>query len=227
MLGAQSPGHGRQHFYNLSLDRSRGDEVDCDGLNTDARYSLGLGRRDQTIEFKVVPEDSNGDEVAVAGPPLKRSSDQVYLKWLKITIDAGHIVEGRELGQVLSSHCATFERITGIPTTISQTDIEPILSTTIRSRLFSIAHNALTNAFLHASPNAVEVGLSFGKEEIVLTITDDGLGLPDDDAQRGRGINGMIEDAVRMGGTLMVDGERARGGTTMTCAVPRPFSWRG
>ena len=30
-------------------------------------------------------------------------------------IDAGHIVEGRELGRVLWSHCATFERITGIP----------------------------------------------------------------------------------------------------------------
>ena len=31
-------------------------------------------------------------------------------------IDAGHIVEGREPGRVLWSHCATFEKITGVPT---------------------------------------------------------------------------------------------------------------
>ena len=135
-------------------------------------------------------------------------------------IDAGHIVEGRELGQVLSSHCATFERITGITTTMSQTGTEPTMSTENRTRLFSIAHNALTNAFLHASPARVEVGLCFSVEEVVLRVMDDGIGLPDDYVQRDRGISGMMEDAVRMGGTLMVDGAHARGGTIITCVVP-------
>ena len=61
----------------------------------------------------------------------------------------GQIVEGRELGRVLWSHCATFERITGIPVEVSQLGDEPPLATEARTRLFSIAHNALTNAFLH------------------------------------------------------------------------------
>ena len=136
-------------------------------------------------------------------------------------IDAGRIVEGRELGQVLSSHCATFERITGIATAMSQTGTEPTMPTEIRSRLFSIAHNALTNASLHASPSRVEVGLSFTAGEVVLRVMDDGVGLPDDYARRGRGISGMIENAVRIGGTLCVDGARAGGGTMITCVVPR------
>ena len=136
-------------------------------------------------------------------------------------IDAGHIVEGRDLGQVLSSHCATFERISGIPTTMSQVDAEPALPTAIRSRLFSIVNNALTNAFLHANPSAVEVGLSFSGDEIVLTVMDDGIGLPDDYEQRGRGISGMMEEAVRMGGTLTLTKANVRGGTTITCVVPR------
>ncbi len=142
-------------------------------------------------------------------------------------IDAGHIVEGRELGQVLSSHCATFERITGITTAMSQTGTEPTMPTETRSRLFSIAHNALTNAFLHANPGRVEVGLSFAGEEVALRVMDDGIGLPDDYFERGRGISGMMEDAVRMGGTLTADGEHAGGGTTITCAVPRRKDWSG
>ncbi len=136
-------------------------------------------------------------------------------------IDAGHIVEGRELGRVLWSHCETFERISGIPAVLTQSGTEPSLPTHVRSRLFSIAHNALTNAFLHASPTKIEVSLLFAGEEIDLRISDDGIGLPDDHARRGRGISGMMEDAVRMGGTLMVDGARAGGGTTISCVVPR------
>lgn len=142
-------------------------------------------------------------------------------------IDAGHIVEGRELGQVLSSHCTTFERITGITTTMSQTGTEPGMPTEVRTRLFSIAHNALTNAFLHASPTRVEVGLSFDGEEVVLRVMDDGIGLPDDYVGSGRGISGMMEEAARMGATLTVDGEAAVGGTTITCVVPRQRDWNG
>ena len=140
-------------------------------------------------------------------------------------IDSGHIVEGRELGQVLSSHCATYERITGIPTTLALTGIEPNLPTATRTRLFSIAHNALTNAFLHAGPERVEVSLSFAREEVALFIMDDGVGLPDDYVGRGRGIAGMMEDAVRMGGTLTVDGVNTGGGTMITCVVPRQREW--
>ncbi|MXX30800.1 MAG: hypothetical protein F4Z51_00855 [Chloroflexi bacterium] len=136
-------------------------------------------------------------------------------------IDAGHIVEGRELGRVLWSHCATFERITGIPTSLSQSGTERALSTTVRSQLFAIAHNALTNAFLHAVPSKVEVDLSFNSEQICLQVADDGVGLPNDYAARGRGIFGMMDDAKAMGGTFRVDGAGPAGGTRITCIVPR------
>ena len=69
---------------------------------------------------------------------------------LRRPIDVGEIFEGRELGRVLGSHCATFERITAVSAGMSQSGVEPPLSTEVRARLFSIAHNALTNAFLHA-----------------------------------------------------------------------------
>ena len=135
-------------------------------------------------------------------------------------IDAGHILEGRDLGRVLWSHCATFERITGVPTGMSQSGTEPPLATETRTRLLSIAHNALTNAFLHARPGRVEVRLSFDPGRITLSVSDDGGGLPDGHAERGRGFSGMTADAERMGGTLIVESIQG-GGTTITCVVPR------
>ena len=164
------------------------------------------------------PGDSNEDLVAAldATSALSRSA-----MWeMRGPIDAGHILEGRDLGRVLWSHCATFERITGVPTGMSQSGTEPPLATETRTRLLSIAHNALTNAFLHARPGRVEVRLSFEAGRITLSVSDDGVGLPDGHAERGRGFSGMTADAEQMGGTLLVESVQG-GGTTITCLVPR------
>ena len=135
-------------------------------------------------------------------------------------IDEGRIFEGRELGRVLWSHCATFERITAVPAKMSQFGTEPPLATEVRARLFSIAHNALTNAFLHARPGRVETRLDFEADHIRLSVSDDGVGLPDDYAERGRGFDGMRTDAEQLGGALIVESGEGGGGTTIACVVP-------
>ena len=139
---------------------------------------------------------------------------------LRRPIDAGHIFEGRELGRVLWSHCATFEKITAVPARVSLSGAEPLLAMEVRARLFSIAHNALTNAFLHARPGRVDVGLSFEADRIRLSVSDDGVGLPDDYTERGRGFDGMRADAEQLGGALTVESGEAGGGTTIARVVP-------
>ena len=89
-----------------------------------------------------------------------------------------------------------------------------------RSRLFSIAHNALTNAFLHAQASKVEVRLDFEADGIRLSVSDDGVGLPDDYAERGRGFSGMRAEAERLGGRLIVETGGRDEGTTVTCETP-------
>ena len=51
----------------------------------------------------------------------------------------------------------------------------------------------------------VEVRLDFGADGIRLSVSDDGVGLPDDYAERGRGFRGMRADAERLGGRLIVE----------------------
>ena len=80
--------------------------------------------------------------------------------------------------------------------------------------------DALTNAFLHAGAGRVEVRLDFGADCIRLSVSDDGVGLPDDYAERGRGFRGMRADAERLGGRLIVETGGLNGGTTVTCTTP-------
>ena len=183
-------------------------------------YMIGLGIH----RARQLADESNGELMAAldATSDLSRSA-----MWeVRGPIDAGHIFEGRELGRVLWSHCATFERITRVPAEMAQSETEPPLATETRSRLFSIAHNALTNAFLHARPGRVEVMLSFEADHIRLSVSDDGVGLPDDYAERGRGFSGMRTDAERVGGELIVESVEG-GGTTITYVVPYQAVARG
>lgn len=172
---------------------------------------LGLHRARQ------LAGETNHDLVAAldATSALSRSA-----MWeMRGPIDAGHIIEGRELGRVLWSHCATFERITAVPARMWLSGDEPPLAIETRSGLFSIAHNALTNAFLHAQPGKVELGLSFEPGLITLSVSDDGMGLPDDYAERGRGFSGMKAEAEQIGGTLIVESPEGASGTTICCVV--------
>ena len=87
-LGEQSPDNGRQFFLDKSLDRANGDRVDYYTFTTDARYTLGLGVRDQSINLDSWLEDADGNTIIQSGPPVDPNKDQT-IEWLKTTIDAG------------------------------------------------------------------------------------------------------------------------------------------
>ena len=177
-------------------------------------YMIGLGIH----RARELAGESDEDLVAALDATSALSKSAMWE--VRGPIDAGHILEGREVGRVLWSHCATFERITGVHAEMALSGTEPPLTRETRTRLFSIAHNALTNAFLHARPGRVEVRLSFEADQIRLSVSDDGVGLPDGYAERGRGFNGMSSDAERMGGALIVESGEGVGGTIISCVVP-------
>ncbi|MCY3505347.1 MAG: ATP-binding protein [Chloroflexi bacterium] len=135
--------------------------------------------------------------------------------------DSGRLFEGRTLGPTLRGHCETFERVTGVPVGLSQSGTEPPLPVETSSQLFSIAHNALTNAARHARAEQVWVNLDFETEGVRLSVADDGVGLPNDYLDRGHGFRGMAANAEALGGTLTVrSGDGGASGTTVSCAIP-------
>ena len=171
-------------------------------------YMIGLGIH----RARQLADPANRELVAALDATRELSMSAMWE--MRGPIDSGYILEGRGLGRVLWSHCSTFERITAIPTEMLESGKEPELPTKTRARIFSIAHNALTNAFLHARATHVQVRLSFEADRIRLSVSDDGVGLPDGYAERGRGFNGMQADAGEMGGRLIVESAEGSGGTT-------------
>ena len=139
---------------------------------------------------------------------------------LRHPIDIGVIFDGQELGTTLSSHAATFTAITSIPADVTQLGSELQLPVSTKSALFSIAHNAMTNVLRHAEASRVEILLAFETDDLMLSISDDGKGLPEDYERRGHGFRNMRADAERLGGVLDVMGNEGGVGTTVICSIP-------
>ena len=180
-------------------------------------YLIGLGL-ETAIELEKDQARGNRDELRGKLEATLNLSKSTMWE-LRHPIDAGAIFEGRELGRVLRSHAATFSTITSIPTEMHQSGREPPLPMATRRRLFSIAHNALTNALRHSQANRIILRLDFG-ESIRLSVSDDGVGLPDDYRDRGHGFRNMRMDAERLGGALETERDESGRGTTITCVIP-------
>ncbi len=197
----------------LQTERLRLSQIIHDTIGQSA-YVLRLG-----IESAIEAEDpSNREQVArlQAMHALSRST-----MWeLRHPIDIDLIFRGRGLGTVLEAHASTFTNITSIPTEVVCSGEEPPLSTVTRGLLFAIAHNAMANALRHSSAGKVTITLDFQGDALRMSISDDGVGLPSDYAERGRGFTNMEADAAQMGGMLEVSPGESGRGTTVTCVVP-------
>ncbi len=178
-------------------------------------YMIGLG----IDTAKALAGDAN-QELTSTLEATSRLSRSVILE-LRHPINMGGIYEGRELSRALSSHATSFTNVTSVPVEMTHTGAEPQLSVEARSLLFSIAHNALTNAYSHAEANRVTIDLEFAEEDSRLSVSDDGVGLPDDYAEHGNGFTNMSRAAERLGGRLVVEQRGAMGGATVTCVIPR------
>ena len=175
-------------------------------------YMLGLGLEDAMGQV-----DKSNPQLAGRLEAMWAMSKSTMWN-LRHPIDGGQIFSGSKLGEVLAAHADTFTAITSIPAQLVQHGTEPELSTIQRSLLFSIAHNALTNAFRHSEADRVAISLVFGADGLCLSVSDDGTGLPENSAKRGHGFRNMRADAERMGGSLEVESNGH--GTTVSCAVP-------
>lgn len=91
------------------------------------------------------------------------------------------------------------------------------------SHLFYIAQEAVRNALRHAKPANIEIDLSHNKTGLTLTITDDGVGLPDRTAEppSGMGLRIMAHRAELIGADFDLSPASIRG-TCVRCQLPSP-----
>jgi len=94
------------------------------------------------------------------------------------------------------------------------------------THLFRIVQEAINNARKHGEADEVKISLSNTAKGVVLTIRDNGVGIPSDlSRKRGMGLKSMGYRAAEIGATLSVR-RGARKGTVVSCSLPTRESAR-
>jgi signal transduction histidine kinase len=92
------------------------------------------------------------------------------------------------------------------------------------THLYRIAQEAVTNAVKHSQARKVAIRLRDRAGGLELSVEDDGAGLPAAKPKEAKGLGLHIMDyrARSIGGTLRL-APGSRGGTKVSCCVPRPL----
>jgi signal transduction histidine kinase len=132
-----------------------------------------------------------------------------------------------EVGLVaaLRKMAADFEALTGIPTSFAvEGEERPVPSPQAEEALYRICQESLYNAFKHAQASHVRITLTYGAEEVMLAVEDDGIGIEPEVIARSRrgmtfGLRNMFQRAEEAGGTLTI-GPAGERGTRVVVRIP-------
>jgi two-component system sensor histidine kinase UhpB len=92
-------------------------------------------------------------------------------------------------------------------------EVDGLLSQTV----YRVIQEAVTNVLRHAGANAMHVAANINDCEVIVEVSDDGIGFPAD-PMFGRGLTGMLERVRALSGTLELLREEGR--TCVRCRLP-------
>jgi signal transduction histidine kinase len=88
----------------------------------------------------------------------------------------------------------------------------------VATHLYRIAQEAVTNAVKHSNAGEIALRLEGGGEGLTLTVSDDGVGVPEN-APPGMGLRTMAYRASVIGATFKIE-RQTSGGTRVICRLP-------
>jgi len=114
-----------------------------------------------------------------------------------------------------------FHKLTGIATMVNSIGDKENLDKQTSIALFRILQEALTNVARHSGASRVGVEYHHSDDEVMLSISDNGCGLPDDRRSQPRsyGLMGMQERVAQLGGTIKFDSS-PDGGFSVIVTLP-------
>ncbi len=169
------------------------------GQSITAIRSFGL-----IIQQQARPED---ERVAEAARLLVDTAGQMYQAVHEmIPRLRPFALDSFGLGDAVADLVAAWRaRHTGVPIVLQLADPLPQLGATQSLCAYRILQEALTNAFRHAAARQVTVSVGTEADELVVRVSDDGIGLDPGWEHSGHyGVRGMRERAVASGGSLQL-----------------------
>ena len=126
------------------------------------------------------------------------------------------------LVSALQELCSRAEAVFGVPCqfcvdAVALSFTDPAVPT----HLYRIAQEAISNSVKHARARTISVDLVAAGDRLILTVEDDGVGIPATPSREGLGLHTMRHRASMIGASLSIE-RGTEGGTTVTCSVRRP-----
>ena len=159
--------------------------------------------------------------------PLNRSEQLIDIAiqvTRRITTDLRpSVLAHRDLWAAVEWQAQETARTTGIACdfTISPAARAATLKEELASAAFRIVQESLRNVTRHAQASAVHIDVSLDRTQLVVAITDNGIGIHEDQKNKpgSWGLIGMQERAIALGGSLQF-AQATGGGTTVTVRLP-------
>jgi PAS domain S-box-containing protein len=117
--------------------------------------------------------------------------------------------------------CNEFSLLNNIPCSFKNNYDEVLLTHELKTDLFRICQESLTNVTYHAKANAVHILLEEVGNKIHLTITDDGKGFDTNQAKDTPGLTNMYERAASINAQLTIESKIGEG-TKICFSVDKP-----
>lgn len=120
----------------------------------------------------------------------------------------------------LEVHCRELQQQNGIECIFESGIDEHNLPEEAKTVLFRIAQELLVNVLTHAGADRVKVVLSENEGNIILSVTDNGLGFETSEKRDTLGLVGLRERAHSLKGTLTIDSKPGQG-TSVLASIPK------
>jgi signal transduction histidine kinase len=212
------------HLRRLSISLQRIREQDRAHFARELHDELGQDLTALRIEF-----DRLASELGTVGPVGAERLAGID-RMIERTVEATRriceelrpgMLDNLGLEAALANYTKGFSRQFGISCDLALDREDYGLGDALATAIFRIVQEALTNVARHAQASHAMVDLQECGDELILTIADDGRGLPVDlpESRKTYGLLGIRERVGMLGGRLSIDSSPGRG-THLEVAIP-------
>lgn len=187
-----------------------------DGLG---QMLTGIGLISQNLARQLRATDAMGASEAEEITELIQQADQQARGLARGLVPVE--LEANGLAAALERLVYNAKRLFGIDCTFEQKGEPHVHDNTVATHLYSIAQEAVSNAFKHGEATRVVIQLTASADRIHLVIQDNGRGFPDElPEDRGMGVR-IMHYRARIIGALLEIRSVPEGGTQIECLLPR------
>ena len=176
--------------------------------------TLGLLKL-QSAQLSGFIEDGNMLRAKELAPDFHQALSEAYDDTREAIDNLRADISGEDIHRWLNTFAAEFKEISSMEVVVECSDIKNKIAPEINIQLARIVQEALSNIRKHSDASMVWLNCSYDRNQLILDITDNGVGFSVDDIRSpfNHGLIGMQERTKLIGAELIILSERDNGTT--------------